>query len=121
MLYLASDIREQNPSSHTASDAMKAVLTTAPKNAPSGRLVIGASAPSMLTMIAPLLTLPANLIATSSTLDTLTLAVIVQPSPLDNFTTSWKSHGQIVTKMQSGTTVRPVTMGLTTSCMVATL
>jgi len=64
------------------------LLVTSLKIAPFGRPAAGVLAPSMLTMLAPLPTIPAVLIAALSTLGILTLAAIVRQPQLDYFVTS---------------------------------
>jgi len=58
------------------------------KIAPFGRLAAGVLVPSTLTTIVPSPIIPAVLIAALSTLDTLTLAAIVQQLQPDYFVTS---------------------------------
>jgi len=63
-------------------------LVTSSRTVPYGRLVVGVSAPNMLTMSALPLTTPAQPIVVLSILDTLTLVVTVWQLQLDYSITS---------------------------------
>ena len=80
--YLGSDVEEITSSSHTALGAIRTRLVMESRSVPCGRLAIGALVLNMPTTTAPLLTTPVQLTAASSTLGTLTSAVIArQPQP----------------------------------------
>ena len=86
------------------------------KNAPCGRPVDGALAPSTLITTAPLLITPTVPVAALSTLDTPTLGATALPPQLVYSTMSWSWH----TLTLSGIMLTPAMRDLMSSCMVAT-